>query len=95
MLLPTRQSDLNGLASVAEALIAGLYDNKPNGTWNPHTVEVAGERLLARMVVDHWGAQCIYAQAHLRTVSSVRVVMLVPKVRSSRLMNTGPLGPGT
>lgn len=52
MLLPTRQSDLNGLASVAEALIAGLYDDKPNGTWNPHTVEVAGERLFGCMVVE-------------------------------------------
>lgn len=35
-----------------------------------------------------------YAHAHFLTVSSVRVVMSVPKVRSSRVMKTGPL-PGT
>lgn len=37
----------------------------------------------------------IYAPAHLRTVSTVRVVMSMPKVRSSRAMNTGPFAPGT
>jgi hypothetical protein len=35
-----------------------------------------------------------YAAAHLATVSSVRVVMSVPNVRSRRLMNTGPLSLG-
>jgi hypothetical protein len=38
--------------------------------------------------------QAVHAHAHLRTVSTVRVVMSLPKVRSSRDMNTGPLGLG-
>lgn len=32
---------------------------------------------------------------HLVTVSQVRVVMLLPNVFSSKVMNTGPFGPGT
>jgi nitronate monooxygenase len=34
------------------------------------------------------------ARAHFVTVSSVRVVISLPKVRSSRVMNTGPLSLG-
>ena len=52
-------------------------------------------RPLERRVRQHWAQPRLYAHAHLRTVSSVRVVMLLLKVLSSRLMNTGPFGPGT
>lgn len=40
-------------------------------------------------------AERLHESTHFLTVSSVRVVMSLPKVRSSNCMNTGPLSDGT
>ena len=49
---------------------------------------------MSLVSVVRWMCRLTYARAHFVTVSSVRVVISLPKVRSSRVMNTGPLSLG-